>query len=352
MTGLIFDRETVRTVLEWTSIVLVVTMFFAVVVERTLAGLREARRQRVERHYAPLLRRAVAGDEDARRRLEAAPPRHRLILAMRRVLPLIRDPTPEKIAEARSAVATLGLTSVANRYLHSRWWWKRAVMLRAVGLLQIHGRTGLAIAALDDPHHDVRATALDALADMQNPASLPAIIVRLHDTSLHRGRRGGRAGRVRIQLRTVPPGPRRRRSRAPSQLRAGAGDLRHGSVAARALRLDGDDRADVRAAALEALSRIGLDEASARRAIDALENADDSVRAMAAQALHGWNADGDAARQPRAHLDDTWAVAVRAARSLRTMEDAGRAELEAHATRAGLPGLLARQMLWDAKASR
>lgn len=351
MSGLIFDRETVRTVIEWTAVVLVLAMFSAVVVERTLAALREARRQRVERHYAPLLRRAVGGDEDARRRLEAAPPQHRLILAMSRVLPLIRDPNPEKIAEARSAIATLGLTSVANRYLHSRWWWKRAVMLRAVGLLQIHGRTGLAIEALDDPHPDVRAAGLDALADLQDPRSLPAIIVRLHDTSLHRGRRaaalaafGFRCEPFLLDLSEVDPVHRVNYARAL---------LICGTDRSRPVlcRWTSDERADVQAAAFEALSRIGLDEASARRAIEALETADDSVRAMAAHALHGWNGDGEAARKLAAHLDDTWAVAVRAARSLRSMGDAGARELEAQSSRTDLAGLLARQMLWRKGAS-
>ena len=45
------------------------------------------------------------------------------------------------------------------------------------------------IAALDDPHPDVRAAALDALTYLHDPASLPAIVVRLHDASLHPARR-------------------------------------------------------------------------------------------------------------------------------------------------------------------
>ena len=40
---------------------------------------------------------------------------------------------------------------------------------------------------------------------------------------------------------------------------------------------------------------------------------------MAAYALRGWQGPGDAAARLAAHLDDTWAVAVRAARSLQSM---------------------------------
>jgi len=71
---------------------------------------------------------------------------------------------------------------------------------------------------------------------------------------------------------------------------------------------------------------------------------------MAAAALRGQVAPDTAASLAR-HLDDTWAVAVSAARTLRTMKAAGLAELEARATRDDLPALLARQMLWDAKAA-
>ena len=113
----------------------------------------------------------------------------------------------------------------------------------------------------------------------------------------------------------------------------------------------GDSRAEVRAAALEALSRIGVDYASVPFAIAALEDRDAAVRAMAAAALHGC-ANRDAAASLARHLDDTWAVAVRAARSLRTMEAPG-GPSSRHAPPATTSrGLLARQMLWDAKASR
>jgi HEAT repeat protein len=108
----------------------------------------------------------------------------------------------------------------------------------------------------------------------------------------------------------------------------------------------------VRATAFEALAYVGLDDEAARIAIGGLESDDAPVRAMAASALRGWRGSGGAAPRLGLHLDDTWAVAVRAARTLGSMGPAGAAELKAHAARPDLAGLLARQMLWEADLQR
>jgi hypothetical protein len=73
---------------------------------------------------------------------------------------------------------------------------------------------------------------------------------------------------------------------------------------------------------------------------------------MAAYALRGWQGPGDAAARLASHLDDTWAVAVRAARTLQSMGPAGSAELQARVSRHDIGGLLARQMLWQPDAQR
>ena len=73
---------------------------------------------------------------------------------------------------------------------------------------------------------------------------------------------------------------------------------------------------------------------------------------MAAEALHHWNDDADAARHLGQHLDDTWPVAVRAARSLQSMPRSGTAQLRARADRPDLTGILARQMLWEIEIRR
>ena len=230
-------------------------------------------------------------------------------------------------------------------------WWRRALALRALGLIQARDHTAQLIAALDDAHPDVRAAALDALMDLHDPATVPAIVVRLHDTSLHRGRRGAalkafgsRCEPFLLELSEVDPAHRLNYTHAL----AICGTPRSRPVLCRWTR---DPRVEVRAAAFEALAYVGLDEDAARVAVEGLESADPPVRAMAAYALRGWQGPGDAAARLARHLDDTWAVAVRAARTLQSMGHAGFVELQARASRPDLAGLLARQMLWQPGAS-
>jgi hypothetical protein len=69
---------------------------------------------------------------------------------------------------------------------------------------------------------------------------------------------------------------------------------------------------------------------------------------MAAAALRG-STEGDASERLAQHLDDVWGVAVRAARSLQSMGEAGRTALRASAERGDAVGELARQMLWESE---
>jgi HEAT repeat protein len=140
-----------------------------------------------------------------------------------------------------------------------------------------------AIAALDDPHPDVRAAALDAL-DLQNPPSPQAIVVRLHDASLHRGRRaaalasfGSRCEQFLLELSDVDPAHLLNYARA---LAICGSERSRPSLC----RWTTDPRADVRAAAFAALAHVGLDDPSARCALEALESGDAQERAMAARA--------------------------------------------------------------------
>ena len=179
-----------------------------------------------------------------------------------------------------------------------------------------------------------------------------AVVVRLHDTSLDRGRRGAALKAFGSDCE-------------PFLLEWSEVDRENRLNYIHALAICGtarsrpalcgwtrDARIEVRATAFEALAYVGLDDEAARVAMGGLESDDSSVRAMAAYALRGWQGPGDAAARLAAHLDDTWAVAVQAARTLRSMGDAGLVELQAHASRQDLGGLLARQMLWQASAQR
>jgi len=319
----------------------------AVVVERGGVLLWSMRRRQVERRYVPLIRRALDGDAAACRTMIGVPARHRLLIAEWLILPLIDDKDSDRIIRTRSIIREMSLIDDADRYLQSWFWWRRALALRALGLTQITERTTRIVAALDDPNPGVRAAALDALTDLKNPASLQGIIVRLHDPSLHRGRLaaalaafGSQCEPFLLDLALVDPSNRVNYARALAI--CGTADAR--SVLAT---WTGDTRVEVRAAALEALAHVGLDDRSAALAIDALESPDTAVRAMAARALNGWTGRGEAASHLARHLGDTWVVAVDAARSLQSMGADGLVELQTIAARPDPSGLLARQMLWE-----
>ncbi len=339
-------------VMVWAAIVIAVTMAMAVVVERAAYGVQQALSRRVTRRYRPLVQRALQGEEAARRELLASPARHRLAIAWLLIEPLIDDRDPERIATTRAIAQGMALFKGTDRYLRSWMWWRRALALRALGLVQARDHTPQLVAAIDDSHPDVRAAALDGLTDLHDLAALQAIVVRLHDTTLHRGRRGAALKSFGsacepflLEWSDVDPVNRVDYIHAL----AICGTARSRPVLCRWTR---DPRIEVRAAAFEALGYVGLDDESARVAIDALESEDAPVRAMAAYALRGWQGSSDAAARLARHLDDTWAVAVRAARTLRSMGPAGDVELQAHASRDDLGGLLARQMLWQSSAQR
>jgi HEAT repeat protein len=184
---------------------------------------------------------------------------------------------------------------------------------------------------------------------MHDPASLDAIVVRMHDASLPRGRRAAALAAFGSDCE-------------PFLLELSHVDATHRVNYARALAMCGTDRSraalslwthdartDVRAAAFEALGHVGLDADAARLAIEALESPEETVRAMAAYALHGWGGAGDAAAHLAQHLGDVWPVAIRAARSLQS-SPAGLGELAARTSRPDLTGVLARQMLWQESA--
>jgi HEAT repeat protein len=319
----------------------------AVVIERAAFGIQQVRQRRFEARYLPIVRRALAGDAEAEQTLVSCPRRHRLRVAALLIVPLIEEADPARLARTRRIVEAMSLLSEAERMLNSRLWWRRAVALRALGLLRIRDYTPAVVGALDDGHPEVRAAALDALADLRDPATIKAVVVRLLDTTLHRGRRvaalaafGAAAEPLVLDLGHVDPAHRVGYARALAIC---------GSRAAVPVLCawTTDLRPEVRAAAFETLAHVGLDARAARLALDALAGGDAAVRAAAAHALHGWTGAGDAASHLARHLDDTWIVAIRAARSLQSIEPAGRQALQACAARTDLAGLLARQMLWE-----
>ena len=352
MTELLVEFERLAPILVWVAVVTALTMAAAVVLERADFALQQTLDRRRVQRYRPLVQRALEGDGAARDELLRTPARHRITAAWLAVEPLIQDRDPTRIGQARAIVKGMSLFPVANQYLRSRLWWRRARGLRALGLIQATDHTPQLVAALDDPHPDVRAAALDGLTDMHDLTALEAIVVRVHDTSLHRGRRGAalksfgsECEPFLLEMSEVDPANRLNYIHAL----AICGTARSRPVLCRWTH---DTRAGVRATALEALAHVGLDDDAARVAIENLENDHPEVRAMAAYALRGWQGFGDAPARLATHLGDTWMVAVTAARTLQSMGPAGAAELQACAARQDTGGLLARQMLWHPKAER
>ena len=355
MTGFLATLEQLSSWLIGLAGILTAVVTVALVVERTTILVRSLLRWRVEQRYEPLVRRALAGDEEAHRALGESPARHRLVIAALLLLPLIDDRDPRRIARTRTLVGTLRLASVADRYLRSRLSWRRAVALHVFGLIQERQRAGAIVAALDDPHDDVRSAALDALTDLQDPATLPAIVVRLHDASLHRARRlaaltafGSQAEPLLLELAEVDSQHRVH----IAQALAICGTARSRPTLCR---WSDDARPEVRIAALDALGHVGLDDIAAHCTLRALASDDSHVRAAAARALRGCSqATGkaaDVATRLAPLLEDVWEVAVGAAESLHVMGPAGVDELQRRAQHPGVAGALAKQKLWQRVAT-
>ena len=105
----------------------------------------------------------------------------------------------------------------------------------------------------------------------------------------------------------------------------------------------------MRAASLQALGSLGLDDRAYYYVLRALGDTSEAVRAMAARAL-GRSRRADAAPYLAQHLGDEWLVAAHAATALRMLGAAGERELSARQEAPGLAGVLARQMLWERRS--
>ena len=325
---------------------LALALALVLVFERAAFAWWSTRRARLERLYQPLLTKALDGDEAAQRRLAASPRRHRRLLTELLLFPMHDRRDRTLVDRARAILGGLSPPALIDRYLKSWWWWRRAMALRAAGFLRMREYTPRLVAALDDGHAEIRAAALDGLADSEDPAGLAAVVVRLHDETLHRGRRaavlaafGARCEPMLLDLAAVDPANRLNYARALAITgTAAAGPALASWIA--------DPQPAVRAAALDALRHTGLDPACTGAVVAALEDPEAPVRAAAARALGG-GAEPAVADRLAAHLTDSWPVCAEAARALRRMGAEGRLLLERAAGREDLAGTLARQMLWE-----
>ena len=201
--------------------------------------------------------------------------------------------------------------------------------------------------ALEDPHEEVRAAAVDAIGRLGDPRCGPALLARLRDESRHQRARLIEALRA-LGSAVVPTLLAHARHHATDttmvlDILAVVG----GTEAIESLlEWTANSDAAVRAAALRVIGSIGLDDRSFFYALRGLDDTDVNVRAMAARAL------GRSGRQaavpylsPR--LDDEWLVAAHCATGLRRLGHYGTAALQERAGRTGQGAELARQILWE-----
>ena len=168
----------------------------------------------------------------------AAPARHRLAIARLLIEPLIDDRDPARIARTRAIVGALSFTAIADRYLRSWLWWRRAVALRALGVLQLRDHT----AAVD------RRARRSASRRSRRGVGRPDVPARPRLASCDRratARRvaascpaTGGAGSVRTRVRELPARLVGGRHGAPRELRASARAVWHASVAAGTCAMD------------------------------------------------------------------------------------------------------------------
>lgn len=317
-------------------------------VQRWIRSLAEARRARFGALYQPLIERVLQGVAEARDeyRLRRAASRASRAVGQLLVAPLSAlsgSPVANAAAFARAA----GLDRWWRRESQHRSWWRRTEAVRALGLINDRSAFDVIAAAFDDPHEEVRAAAAGAAGRLADVRAAAPLLARLPDESRHQ--------RVRVIDALEQIGRPMAESllttlRESPQLLPFVVDLVPavcGSLAVEdLLAWTANERADVRAAALQALGRIGIDELSYYHALKALGDADAGVRAMAARAL-GRSGRDEAAPYLAPRLDDDWIVAAESATALGALRGAGRRLLSAHAAGIGQGADLARQMLWE-----
>ena len=323
----------------------------ALVIQRVLRERAWQRRLDVMARYRAVIDAIVRAGvtEETRPALERLPAFEKRIVADLLLAPL-NSARGDLVSHVRGAAEVIGLVAQWQSETADRRWWVRANAIRALGFVEEPSALTAMMAALDDDHAEVRAAAVDAAGRLGSAVAIPLLLARLSDGSHYQ------RARVVDALRNLGAGVTGdlvEMARAhPQHTRLVAEVL---GLIGTALAIDplvkwcGDDRAEVRVAALGALGTIGLDDRSHYFALRALGDPDPDARAMAARAL-GRGRREDAVGYLAERLDDEWLPAAQAAGALRRLGIPGRVALEARARDEGQAGDLARQMLWSAPA--
>lgn len=331
---------------------LFVVLLIGLVAQRAIRTSLDRRRALLQSRFQPLVDRWLserAAPED-RTRLLRFGRRSPLLLGRMIVAPLLSfSGGPVELGAGLAVEA--GVAEAWRQDIRHRLWWRRAEAIRSLGVIQDAGSFLAMVVALDDSHEEVRAAAVEALGRLGDLRAVQELLARIPEQSRHQ--------RVRIvdALRTLGAHGgaallefiRRRPDVLPF-----VADLVPaicGSAAAEeCLALSGHPAAPVRAAALNVLGTVGLDDASFYYVLKALADEDAGVRAMAARAL-GRSGREDAAAYLGEHLQEgDWAVAAESARALLGLHAAGASVLAANTAGDGQAAALARQMLWEQQA--
>jgi hypothetical protein len=115
MSDVMVTADRLASLILWASAALALATLVIVVLERAAFGLAGSARLRFQHHYRPLIQRALAGDDDARRQLVDSPARHRVALARLLIEPLIADRNPERIVETRAVAEAIGRSYLLHR---------------------------------------------------------------------------------------------------------------------------------------------------------------------------------------------------------------------------------------------
>ncbi|MCX6551024.1 MAG: HEAT repeat domain-containing protein [Acidobacteria bacterium] len=334
------------------STLVLITMLVFLVLQRVVDEFQFQRRKRLTARYRPVVDALLSPDrsDDALLALARVPRADRDVIETMLLKPLALA-TGSFVDRLREGARATGLVEDwAHNLSHSKWW-VRAEAARALGLVRESRALPLVFKALDDEHEEVRAAAVEALGLIGQRQAIPVLLERLPDETRHQRARIVEALREFGDVATPALVEHARKRPGDAVVVADILGLIGGHVAAEELQawMNSPDGA-VRTAALRGLGTIGLDDDGAVVAMQALEDAEVDVRAMAARAI-GRATRHEAAPTLARHLDDEWVVAASCADALRRLGRPGLDALQARAGDPGYAGDLVRQMLWERRTA-
>jgi len=164
----------------------VLLLLAMLVVGKGMAKLGSSRRARLEKQCQPLVDALLLPNPSIRtaEQLACYVPKHGEVVGQLLVAPDSRVAGPA-IDRLRHTARAFGTIEEWIRTLSDRRWWRRADAARSLGQLKVASAVDLLVAALDDHDEEVRAAAVDALGNIGEPRTVPALVSRLPRQSRH-----------------------------------------------------------------------------------------------------------------------------------------------------------------------